>query len=159
MTESTRARIAPRIKQLSVFLVNRVGALQRLVTTLEEAGVHLCAVSILDAADHAVVRIVVDRPGNALEAMAHAGYSVFETSLLGVAIPNEGDFGIRRVLASLLRAELDVRYVYSLLIQSADRQILAVNVEDLEEASKILEREGFDLIHQDDIEVDDNGSI
>ena len=155
MTESTRARLAPRIKQLSCFLVNRVGALQRLVTTLEQSGVHLCAVSILDAADHAVVRIVVDRPGVALEAMAMAGYSVFETPLLGVAIPNTGDFGIRKVLASLLRAELNVRYIYSLLFHSEERQVLAVNVEDLEEAAKVLERAGFELIHQDDIDIKD----
>ena len=154
MTESTRSRVAPRIKQLSCFLENRVGALQRLVSMLDEKGVHVCAISILDAADHAVVRLVVDRPGVAMEVMNRAGYSVFETELLGVTFPPGQDVGIRKVLGSLLRAELNVKYIYSLIVQHIDRPILAVNVEDLEEAGRVLERAGFPLVHQDEIGVE-----
>ena len=156
MAGVAKSEASPRIKQLSCFLENRVGALKMLVTTLQEEGIRICAISILEAADHAVVRLVVDRPGVAREAMTRSGYVVFVKELLGVALPAGAEDGIRKVLACLLRAELNVRYVYSLMIHSADQPVLAVNVEDQEEASKILERAGLHLVSQKEIGLQDH---
>ena len=151
MTEIARGTIIPRIRQLSCFLENRVGALQRLLNVLEHEGVHLCAISIVEAAEHAVARIVVDRPSLAKRALVDKGYSVFETNVLGIGLPPKGEFGIKKVLGSILQAELNVKYVYSLLVHSDEQAILAVSVEDFDEAGRVVLRAGLRLVGQNEI--------
>lgn len=141
---------APRIKQLSVFLPNRLGALLGVNRALESYGLNIRALTIMEAADHAVARLVVDRPTLAAEVLRGQDYSVFETDMLGVALPPEG--GIRKVLSALLMAELNVHYVYSLLASGATQRVLAVHVEDLDAATRVLHEHSMELIGQDLLE-------
>ena len=57
---------------------------------LERHDVHMCAVQILDAADHAVVRTVVDKPELAVHELTEAGYQVFTTDLRSRARARRG---------------------------------------------------------------------
>ena len=99
------------IVQLSFFLPNRLGALLRATRELDAKGIRICALSILDAADHAVVRMVVDRPTDAKGTLIAEGYAVFETDLLGVALPRGKGLGIGKVLSALLMAEVNIHYI------------------------------------------------
>jgi hypothetical protein len=152
MLETAEDLTAPRIKQLSVFVQNRLGALQRLASLLEEQRVTICAISIIEAADHAVVRLVVNRPSVAQAALAKAGYTVFETRLLGAALPSTREFGIRRVLAALLVAEIDIHYVYSLIVQVDGRAVLALHVDSPDMAARVLRKAGCDIVGQDELD-------
>ena len=151
MTEVTRDQTGPHIKQLSFFLPNRLGALLRATRGLEAGNVKICSVSILDAADHAVVRMVVDRPAIALKALQDEGYNVFETELLGVALPMEKGIGIRKLLSALLMAEVNIHYVYSLMVQSGSHPVLALHVDDARAAEKVLRDQGLELVGQDEL--------
>jgi hypothetical protein len=148
--EQTDPRI-PTIKQLSIFLPNRVGALLAVTRCLDAFALRICALQIMDAADHAVVRLVVDRPGLAQEALLTEGYAVVESDLVGVALPDTGSDGIRRVLQALLLAELNVHYVYPLITGAMTQPILAVHVEDIESAVAVLSDKGLDIIGQDEL--------
>jgi hypothetical protein len=151
MTEVTRDQTGPHIKQLSFFLPNRLGALLRATRGLEADNIKICSVSILDAADHAVVRMVVDRPALAMKALQDEGYNVFETEVLGVALPLEKGIGIQRVLSALLIAEVNIHYVYSLMVQSGSHPVLALHVDDMRAAEKVLRDQGLELVGQDEL--------
>ncbi len=146
------------VKQLSFFIPNRLGALQRILAKLDEQPVRICAISILDAADHAVVRLIVNRPAPAMTALIEQGVPVFESELLGVALrPDRPEIGIRRVLAALLAAEVKVEYVYALIVRVAGRPIVALHVDDPELAGKVLTDLGLGLVGQDELAWDDVG--
>mgnify|MGYP005994853233 CR=1 FL=1 len=136
---------APTIKQLSVFLPNRVGALLSVTRCLDAYAIRVCALSIQDSADHAVLRLVVDRPGLAHEALVTEGYSVFEAELLGVQLAERG---IRAVLSALLMAELNVHYVYPLIAREHESSVVAIHVEDVESAVRVLNEAEMPLIDQ-----------
>ncbi|MCB9898920.1 MAG: acetolactate synthase [Planctomycetes bacterium] len=138
----------PLIKQLSIFLPNRVGALLAVTRCLDAYAIRICALSILDAADHAVLRIIVDHPGLAQEALSTEGYAVFESDVLGVVLPAADSGGIKAVLSALLLAELNVHYVYSLIAMSTGTPIVAISVEDSDSAAQVLESKGLELIGQ-----------
>lgn len=139
----------PVIKQLSVFLPNRVGALLSVTRCLDAYAIRVCALSIQDAADHAVLRLVVDRPGLAQEALITDGYSVFETELLGVQL---ADRGIRAVLSALLMAELNLHYVYPLIMREHESPVVAIHVEDVEAAVRVLNEAEMPIIGQRELE-------
>ncbi|MBN2492583.1 MAG: hypothetical protein JXQ29_17175 [Planctomycetes bacterium] len=151
MVEIAKDRSTPRIQQLSIFLRNRLGALQDATARLREAEVRICAISILDAADHAVIRMVVNRPYLARTALEAAGYGVFESELLGVALPEEKDRGIQKVLTCLLRAEVDIKYVYSLIDHLDGKPVLALNVDNCDWAGEVLQKAGMMLVGQDEV--------
>src|SRR5439155_11823617 len=57
-TGTTQGYAPPTVTQFSVFLDNRVGKLHELLRTFEHSAVRLMAISVHDASDHAVVRII-----------------------------------------------------------------------------------------------------
>ena len=152
MLETAREQSFPKLTQISFFLPNRVGSLQRVVYVLEQAHISICALSILDAHDHAVVRMVVDKPSKAIETMGTGGRQICTTQLLGVALPGDEEHGVSRLLSTLVRAELNVMYIYTMLVRLRDMPVLAVHVDNLDEAAAIVRRAGFELVEQEDLE-------
>jgi hypothetical protein len=143
---------APLIKQLSIFLPNRVGALLAVTRCLDAFAIRICALSIVDAADHAVLRLIVDHPGLAQEALATEGYAVFESDELGVVLPSSDSGGIKAVLTALLLAELNIHYVYSLIALGSGTPVVAIHVEDPERAAQVLESKKLELIGQNELQ-------
>lgn len=151
MTDTARGTVGPKIVQLSVFLENRVGLLLKLVKQLEERGVHICAISIIDTADAAVVRMVVDNVAAAKKAFQERGLTAYEADLVGVEVPIDSGIGVASILGTLLRAEINVHYVYSLITRPNGHPVLAIHVEDRETAVKVLQNHQISLIDQDEI--------
>ena len=152
MYELAEDRASRRIRQLSIFLPNRLGALLPVIRLMERHDIHINGISIMDAADHAVVRLVVDKPVLALQALEEGGYGVFDTDLLGISLPEGRDASIRSVLSTMLMAELNVYSVYSLLTYAENRPVLALYAEDLDTASRFLVEKGLELIGQDELQ-------
>jgi hypothetical protein len=52
----------PTVKQFSVFLLNKVGALLEIIRLLNESQVHVIGLNSQDSTDSALVRIIVSDP-------------------------------------------------------------------------------------------------
>jgi len=151
MLETAKDTMGPRVRQISFFLPNRVGALLQVARKLEELNIHICAISILDSADHAVIRMVVDRPSLAKEAIMEKGLNVFETELVAVELPIERGIGLPRILGALLMAEVNIQYIYSLIVQTNSHPVVAFHVDAMDTATQVLKRQGLVLVGQDQI--------
>jgi hypothetical protein len=148
--KTTEALRPPLVKQFSVFLENKVGALLNLTRTLGEANVHICGLSVVDTADSAVVRMVVDDPDQCREALRKARLPVNESSLVVVELLR-GPEKLDIVLQHLVAAEVNVQYTYSLMVRPRDKALLALHCEDSEYARDVLTKAGFAVISQKDI--------
>ncbi len=152
MLETARDQAYPWLQQISFFLPNKVGTLERMLDVLAAENVRVCGMTILDAHDHAVVRMIVDRPEKAVKAIEEAGRAVCMSKLLGVAI---GDGELPSMFSALLRCEMNVYYTYSLHERHGNDAIIAVHTEEVETATTVLRNAGFVLIGQRDLERDD----
>jgi hypothetical protein len=148
MAETAHGQADPRLRQLSFFLPNRLGALFRATQHLEREHVRICGLSLLDATDHVVVRMIVNRPDTAVTALADAGYPVYEAELLGVALPGREEFGIRKVLSALLSAEINIAYAYALIVQVNGHPVLALKLEEPRVAARVVGGAGLTLVDQ-----------
>lgn len=151
MPETSRGQTDPRIVQLSVFLANRLGSLRQMAQKLEHADVRILGLNVLDAADHAVVRLVVDRPAQAAAALVDAGYGVCEAELLAVQVPAGTQGAMQRVLAALVGGEVNIEYLYGLLARLEGRALVALQTDDSSMAERVLRSRGFDLVHQEEL--------
>jgi hypothetical protein len=147
----TRETLQPSlVRQFSVFLENKVGALLDLTRTLSESNVHVCGISVVDTADASVVRIVVDDPERCREALAKAGIPVSESNLVVVEMPR-GPEKLDTVLRGLVAAEVNIQYTYSLMVRPHDKAVLALHCEDPEFARDVLLKSGYSVLSQKDI--------
>jgi hypothetical protein len=151
MTATAKDRSERRIQQICFFLPNRLGTLRQVVSKLEESAVRLAAISVQDAADYAVVRIVANDPQGAATILADEGVGHTRTEILAVALPKDRSVGVGGLLAHLYRAEVNVEYVYSLHQHVDGRAVLALHVDAPGMAARVLTGQGFDLVGQDDL--------
>ena len=140
----------PLVKQFSVFLENKVGALLDLTRLLSEANVHICGLSVVDTADASVIRMVVDDPDHCRQLLHKSQVPVSESSLVVVELPR-GPEKLDAVLRHLVAAEVNIQYTYSLMVRPRDKALLALHCEDPEYARDVLSRAGFAVMGQKDI--------
>ncbi len=154
MTEPTMrtpgALREPLVRQFSVFLENKVGALLNLTRTLGEANVHICGLSVVDTADSAVIRMVVDDPDHCRQILHKTQIPTSESDIVVVELP-QGPEKLGRVLRHLVAAEVNIQYTYSLMVRPRDKALLALHCEDPEFAREALSKGGFSVLTQKDI--------
>jgi hypothetical protein len=152
MPETSREQIEPRIRQVSFFVPNRLGALRKATRVLDEHEIRIGGITVMEAADHAVVRLVVDRPDRAFEVLSAEGYGGCVTEVLGAAVPLGPKMGIQRVLGLLLGAEVNLAYAYGTMLQSDGNPVVALQVDEQDMATRVLTNNGFLVVGQDQLE-------
>ncbi len=134
-----------KAKQISVFLENKWGRLAEATKILGDNDINIRALSVADTADYGVLRMIINRPDKAYEVLKNSGFTVTETNVLGIEIPDEPG-GLARVLEELKKESLNVEYVYCFLEKGHESAILILRVDNTDKAIKILQSAGIRLI-------------
>jgi hypothetical protein len=148
--QTLQAVDGPRVRQFSVFLKNKVGALLEVVRMLNQHRVDVVGLSVQDSTDSSIVRLVVSDP-DAVEQLFKEHDIAFGVCEMVVAELDEVSTDLCRILASLLAAEVNIFFSYPLLTRPNGRAVLALHVEDHECAASVLGGDGFKLLSQLDI--------
>lgn len=141
---------SPPVKQFSIFLSNKVGALLDIVKLLNEHAVDVLAVNVQDSADAAIVRIVVSDPERVQDLFAMNDIACSICNLVVVEL-KESATDLGKLLSALLMAEVNIHGSYSLLTRPRGNCAIALHVEDDDCASAVLRSHGFRLLDQGDI--------
>src|SRR3954454_21371195 len=152
--ETARGRDWPSVRQFNVFVENRVGNLLAVVRRFESTDIRIVALTVIDSADCAIIRMVLSDPERAKEIFDLAGLPITESDLLVVELP-PGTQPLVDICKALLGAEISIHYAYPLMIGPSGKSALALHVEDHETASQTLSRLGFTLFTEKDLQDDD----
>ncbi len=150
LPETTSKLDAPLVKQFSVFLANKVGAMLDVVKLLNTHHIHVVALSVSESTDSAIARVVVSDPEGAerLFQENNIAYGVCEVVVVEM---REVATQLVKLLATLFMAEVNVHFTYALLTRPRGMAALAVHVDDTECASNVLLGAGFKILSQNDI--------
>ena len=139
------------VKQISVFLENRAGALQGMTQTLADNHIDMRALSLAETSDFGIVRMIVDDVDAASAVLEEAGYIHNVTSVLGVTIPDEPG-GLNTILQVLGGANINVEYMYAFLgSKDTAHAYMIFRVQDPDAAVAVLNSEGISCITQIDL--------
>jgi len=151
MKPSTAEKLhTPQVRQFSVFLQNKVGALLEIVRLLDANGIVVLALSIAESYESAISRIIVSDPDRTEELFREHDIPHNVCELMLVELPN-GPGDLSGVLAALLMAEVNIHFSYPLLVRPRGRGVLALHLDDSECAASVLMGEGFKLLSQGDL--------
>ena len=145
-----RDREWPSIRQFSIFLENRVGQLGDLVRRFNGTKVRLVALSIIEASDCAIVRLVLSHPEQGLEILERAGVAVAESDLVVVELP-QMDQPLLAVCTAMLQAEINIHYAYPLISHPNGRPAVALHVDNHERAVETLQRRDFQVFTESEL--------
>lgn len=149
-TKTAQRFDGPRVRQFSIFLKNKVGALLEVVRMLNHRAVQVVALSVQDSTDSSIVRVVVSDP-ELVEQLFTEHDIPFGVCEMVVVEMDEVATDLCKVLALLLAAEVNIFFSYPLLMRPNGRAALALHVEDHECAASVLSGDGFRLLSQADI--------
>lgn len=148
---TARGRDWPSVRQFNVFLENRLGALLDVVRRFENSDIRIVALTVVDSADCAIIRLVLSDPERAVEIFAQAKLPFTESDLLVVQLP-EGDQPLVQISKALLTAELNIHYAYPILVGLHGKPAIALKVEDTDSAANMLQRQEFILLSERDLQ-------
>ncbi len=141
------------IKQISVFLENKPGALYGMTGALAQNKVDMRALSLAETKDFGIARIIVNNVYAATTVLKEAGYVHSVTPVLGVAIPDTPG-GLNRVLQVITDAQVNVEYMYAFLGgKNVNQAYMIFRVEDIESATAALSARGIQTVEQDEMEL------
>lgn len=137
------------VVQFSVFTPNRLGRLHTVVNRLGAKNVHVLALTVLDATESAIIRLVVDDPDRARDMFQREGIAFAESRLVVTEISSTED--LNKLVAAMVEAELNINYLYAFIPHPNGKSILAMSVEDNDLAAQTLKRHQFAVLKQADI--------
>lgn len=136
--------------QIVVFAENRPGRLEEITGVLAEAEVNIRAITIASSNGFGVVKLLVDRPEEALGRLKDAGLSVSLQEVLAVPMEDRPG-GLHRVLQVLANRGINVEDAYGFVEESGRRAVLVVEVEDPREAERLLREAGLSPIGDEEL--------
>ena len=138
------------VKQISVFLENKPSAMAEFTDVLSKNNIDMRALSLAEAADFGIVRIIVDDVYNTMQVIKDAGYICSAAKVLAVAIPDEPG-GLAKVIHYLGENDINMEYMYAFTTQQKDVAYMIFRVKDNEKAIQVLSKNGVKLASQDDL--------
>lgn len=152
--ETTQGYHPPTVTQFSVFLVNKVGKMLDLVEHFEGTQCKIYALSVHEASDHAVVRLVTNNASKARDILKADDFPFSERDVLVVELSGKHTLGT--MCLSILAAELSIQFAYPLMIRTIHgHPSMALAVDDLTLAGQLLRRKDFTLLGEADLSKPD----
>ena len=139
------------LNQISVFLENKPGTLQVLTDVLAKHNINMRALSLAEASEFGIVRIIVDDLKHTSDTLLQEGFIHTVAKVLGVAIPDEPG-GLNRVLHALSGAGVNVEYMYAFLGgRDEEHAYMIFHVQDVDAAIAALADKGIACLQQEDL--------
>ena len=140
------------VKQISVFLENKPGALYAMTGVLAQNKVDMRAFSLAETSDFGIARIIVSDIYAATTILREAGYVHSISEVLAVSVPDVPG-GLNKVLQVLTDAGVNVEYMYVFPSSSSSKNAYMVfRVTDTDAAESALTARKINLVSQDAIE-------
>ena len=138
------------LKQLTVFVENRQGALVDITHILAKNGVNIRALSIADTKDFGILSLIVNDNEIAQKTLSDAGYLLKMTDVVGVKI-GDAPGKLSGALAVLDQNSINMEYLYAFMTRTERHAYVVLRVEDNAAAEAALEAAGYHLITDADV--------
>ncbi len=140
------------IKQISLFVENRPGRMAKVSKTLSDAGVNIRALTIAEAGDFGVIRMVVDDPEKGYKVLKDKGFTVSTTDVLAVEMKDTPG-GLYEIVNTLGENGVNVDYAYAFVTAKAQKAMLILRVDDLSKARAALSNKDVKIATKEELQA------
>ncbi|MCQ2074517.1 MAG: acetolactate synthase [Bacteroidaceae bacterium] len=131
------------IKQISIFLENRKGSLDKILSVLSNQEIELQAASVADTKEYGLLRLITSDQTRALQLLNDNGFLVNLNEVMAVTIP--GDIAsFASVVSSLTANDVTINYLYT--FSKDGKLVLILKTDNMEKAESVIESQGLELV-------------
>jgi len=138
------------VEQISVFSENEPGKIERVTRILAEKGINIRAITIASSNSYGIIKILVNDPPKAYEALKERGLSVALIPVLAVEIEDKPG-GLYKIAEVLKKHNINVEDAYGFVVQSHSKAVFIMKVKDIGKTRLILARDNIPLLTQKDL--------
>lgn len=136
------------IHQLSIFLENKPGTLDEILSILKSANIQIVASTISDTEEYGICRMITNNTQKAYDALIAANISVNLAEVFAISLDNQVGKAADTIRL-FTQAEVNIQYLYSFLIK--DKGILVFRANDPEKTSRIIEENQLTFLKEADL--------
>lgn len=114
------------VKQLTVFLENRVGSLQEITDILRDNNINVFSISLADTSEYGLLRMIVSEPEKGKEVLSAAGISARLTDVVAVRLENRVGT-LAELFEVISKADIGIEYMYAMATSEVGVMILKTN--------------------------------
>ena len=136
------------IKQLSIFIENKVGRLQAIMDTLSENDINIRALSIAETTEFGILRIITPDVDKAKQVLRDADVISKITDVIAVYIDDRAG-GLAKMLKSVTDSGVNIEYMYAFLGRREGKALMVLKADDEAKAEQALVASGMELASPD----------
>ena len=134
------------IKQLSVFLENRLGRFSQIAKIFSEAGINMKAFTVSENAEFGVLHLVVSEPEKACALLRENSFAASLNDVICLQCPDVPG-ALEVALAAITEAGISIEYMYAFAQGSTASVIIRPN--DLDKCIEVLSENKFKTLTQE----------
>ena len=138
------------VRQISVFLENKIGRLAEITQILGKKEINIRALAIADTTEFGILRMIVDKPQKAQEALEERGFTVSQTEVLVVEVEDKPG-GLAQVMAILQRAGINVEYLYAFVSPRGRNALVVLKIEKIKDTIDLLQVQKAKILSAEEI--------
>ena len=136
------------VNQVSVFLENKPGTLNKLTEVLATNKINIRALSLAETSEFGIVRMIVNDVFEAVNVLKENNFVAILTPVLAYAIADEAGY-LNSLLQNFSAANVNIEYMYAFAGRTRAYMIFRVN--DTKKAEALLNGNGLKSLTQEDI--------
>ena len=138
------------VKQISIFMENRAGRLEEITSVLAKKNINIRAISLADTSDFGILRLIVNKPVEAVEILRKEGFTIRENEVIACIIEDRPG-GLHSMLDLFAKSELSIEYMYGFFERQTDKAVMIIRVNEPDKAIKILLDGGVELLRGEQV--------
>jgi len=139
------------ITQLSVFLMNQPGALVDAVKAISDAGINIRALSIAEANDFGILRIIVS-DSDAVCKLLGDQYLYSKTEVVAAQMSDRSG-ALYPILVVLNEANINIEYMYAFTGSGPEEAYVVFRVNDTKAAEEVLNANGIRTLSDESLKI------
>lgn len=139
-----------KIKQLSIFLQNKMGSLYNPLEILKNAQVNIIAMCMADTSEFGILRLVVDNPLKGKEVLEENNFLVKLTEIVAVEM-DDTPGGLTTVLKTIKNNKIDLEYLYAFSHAKNEKAILLLHADNIDNLLSIFEQNDITVVPPEEV--------
>lgn len=138
------------IKQISVFVENKPGKLSEVIKEIGDCGIDIHALSIADATDFGVLRLIVNEPDKVKQILKEKGMVVKTNEVIAIVVEDKPG-GLSSILENLKQKGIGIEYIYAFIGKNVNGANVVMKVDNPEAAIEALGKTDVEVIPAADL--------
>ena len=139
------------ITQLSIFLMNEPGTLVNAVSAISGAGANILAMSIAEANDFGILRIIVSDSDRICKLLGDK-YLISKTEVVAARMDDRSG-ALYPILVALSEANINIEYMYAFTGSGKDEAYVVFRVNDVKTAEEVLNANGVGTLSDESLNL------